>query len=449
MSPAADGTAQPEGAGMSPAANGAARSEPAAVVVGAGAAGVAAALALRARGVTPRVLMAGSGASALFGGTLDLLPWEREATPPTSKVPAAAADALALLGLYDVPERGSLVATTAGLLRPARGVDRALLDLARLPPGPVLVPRSDHHGWDAATLARSLSDSDRARRHGLAFTPVDATITRFRDERPLANAELAARHDDAARLGWLTARLREVLARTPSAVAVLLPPWLGADRPRAETRSEARGRPGGAAACALASACGVRFERARDRAFATHGIEVRRTWVTRVRADEGRFRVECEDAEPVSAPAVILATGGLVGGGLAYAPGVGAPAGAPLEPRPTFRATLETYGAVGTRGGPLDLPGSLFGRPPESLAWPAEDHPLLERAGLLVGPDFTVLGAPDGLRACGDLVADRPRTWLDAWSSGASLAAAVRQPVAEEREADLDGEVLALRGVGR
>lgn len=424
------------------------------VIVGAGAAGVATALALRARGITARVLTAGSGASSLFGGTLDLVPWDREAWPSGSALAPAAADVLAELDLYALPEGGALVATTAGLLRPARGIDRALLDLAPLPPGNVVVPRSDHHGWDAVTLARSLADSAAARQRGLSFVPVEATITRYRDERPLAHAELAARHDDPARLGWLADRLREALARANNAVAVLLPPWLGVDRPRAEALSGAIGVPCGEASCALASACGVRFERARDRAFATAGIEVRRTWVTRISRQDGdgaaSFLVACEDADPLTARTVVLATGGLIGGGLAFTPSDAVLGGAvSREARPMFRVAIETPGTLGTRGKPLDRPGSLFGRPPEALAWPYEEDPLLERVGLLVAPDFAVLGAPDGLRACGDVAADRRRTWLDAWASGVSLAAAVREPIPEEHVADLESEVLALRGVGR
>jgi len=411
------------------------------LIVGAGAAGVSAAIALASRVSGVRVLTAGSGASSLFGGTLDVTPWQKHGAPAWLEGDLQAT--LDRLELYRLPEKGALVATTAGILRPARGIDRALLDLRELSRGNVLVPRADHHAWDANALARSLADSAEARAQNLAFTAVDATITRFRDERPLANAEIAARHDDPQRLSWLADRLRETLARAGTVAAVLLPPWLGIDRPRAEALSERVGVPCGEASSALASSAGLRFERARDRTFATMGVEARRAWVERIRStgtpERPAFAIETDEGETHLASLVLLATGGLVGGGLAYDPG---------EARAPFRTAIEVECTVGAHQRPLDRPGSLSGAPPESLAWPFTDDPLLERAGVLVGPGFAVKDAPRGLYACGDLIADRPRTWLEAWSSGVSFADGVLVG-AQKLVPDLEGEVLALRGVGR
>ena len=422
------------------------------VVVGNGAAGLAAALRLAMSGCRVHVVGGGSGASSLSCGAIDRTPWEESAAQAESAPPAPdrdsagagdevgeeAAELLEMLELYRVPAQGMLLATTSGILRPAHGADRALLDLKSVPRGAVLVPRCDHYSWDAVTLARSWGDTDIARASGLHFAAVDTTLTRYREERPLCDADLAARHDDPGRLGWLGERLREALGRSGPCVAVLLPPWLGIDAPRAEALSERVGLPCGEAACALASAAGRRFDRARDRALARANVDSSRAWVRRVApsrpAPGAAWTIELEDGEPLEASAVVLAAGGLVGGGLAYEPSEALFSGeVPPSARPTFRATIDAPATLGAYGRPLDLPGSLFGVAPESLAWPFVRDPIMDRAGLLVDAHHRVEGAP-GLFACGDLAADRPRTWLEAWTSGVragrySLVASLRNDV--------------------
>jgi hypothetical protein len=58
----------------------------------------------------------------------------------------------------------------------------------------------------------------------------------------------------------------------------------------------------------------------------------------------------------------------------------------------------------------------MFGVAPESLAWPFEANPALDRVGILIDHDGR--GAP-GIFVAGDLVEGRPRTWLEALESGA------------------------------
>jgi glycerol-3-phosphate dehydrogenase subunit B len=394
-----------------------------AIVIGSGTSGTAAALALAAAGHVVRVVAGGSGASLLTTGAIDAHPWETAPSCDPAPVDATTLDLLRTLDLYDVGPAEALVATISGIVRPARGVDRALLDLAQLPAGNVMIPRCDRHGWDATALARAWTDAPRAHDRQLAFVAVDAQITRFSDERAIRDADIAARHDEDARLSWLADRLREFLSRA-AYVAVILPPWLGVDRARAADLTRLLGLPCGEAVAGLAGPAGLRFDRARKRAFAAAGVETIDTWATRLHFSAGTWRVELEDGEPLEAAAVVLATGGLVGGGLAYEPSGSILASAlPSHARPTFRSTIDAPVTIGAHARPLDLPGSLFGVQPEALAWPFAADPLLERAGVLASVDMRALQAPAGLFACGELVADRPRAWLDAFASGARAGA--------------------------
>ncbi len=395
-----------------------------AIVIGSGVAGTAATLALSAAGHHVRIVGGGSGASLLTTGAIDQRPWETvPAAAPVVPVDATTLDLLSALDLYDVGADEALVATIAGIVRPTRGIDRGLLDLGRLPAGNVLVPRCDRHGWDATALARAWTDAPRAHERKLDFTAVDAQITRFSDERAIRDADIAARHDEDARLAWLGDRLREFLSRA-AYVAVLLPPWLGIEKPRAADLSRALGIPCGEAVCGLGGPAGLRFDRARARAFAAAGVDVIGTWATRITFNAGTWRVELEEGDALEAAAVVLATGGLVGGGLAYEPSGSMLASAlPSHARPTFRSTVDAPVTIGAHGRPLDLPGSLFGVQPEAIAWPFVADPLLERAGVLASADMRPQQAPAGLFACGELVADRPRTWLDAFATGARAGA--------------------------
>jgi hypothetical protein len=83
---------------------------------------------------------------------------------------------------------------------------------------------------------------------------------------------------------------------------------------------------------------------------------------------------------------------------------------------------------LGAHGRPLDLPGSLFGVAPESLAWPLarDGHATMDRVGVLCDEHGRVAA---GLYAAGELVADAPRTWLAALESGARAGAAAARDV--------------------
>lgn len=390
------------------------------IVVGAGIAGTSAALAGAAAGARVTLLDGGSGASTLASGALDLTPWEDGASHDDEPLREPfVVRVLSALECFSLPARDVVLATTAGVLRPARGMDRALLDLSSLSSGVVVVPRSVHPAWDAGALARGWNDTRLARERSLEFVAVDATITRLLDERYLALADIAARHDDPARLSWLAARLKETAARAAvnRVAAIVVPPWLGVERARAEELSRQIGVPCGEALIGPGGPAGLRFEAARDRAFASAGIAVVSARATEALREGDKWKVALEHGEPLVADRVVLAMGGLVGGGVAYAPSSAILAGElPPRSRASFACTLDAPVAIGANGRAMTIPGSLFGESPEALAWPYSSAPLLERAGVLTSSSGHV---KDGLYAAGDLVADRPRTWLSALAQGA------------------------------
>ena len=392
------------------------------VVIGSGISGAAAALAAANAGASIRVLTGAAGASVLSGGALDFAEWSSDT--PRGKLNEVAEKAFSALDFGSLPDEGILAATTAGIVRPAAGADHALLDLDRVGRGAVLVPRGDHPNWDAPVLARCWGASAVAAARAVSFVALDAQLNRFKDERVLADAEIAARHDDEARLDWLAERIREILSRNPGFVGVILPPWLGTKKSLADILSKKVGIRCGEALTGLAGPSGARFVSARDRAFAKASIDVISGWATSARASKSGWRVDLEDGTSLDADAVILATGGLVGGGLAYSPAASA-VGAELPPNATatIRSTVACDVVLGERGEPVGPPSSFFGAQPEAIAWPFARDAWIERVGILVDDLGRARGAGGSLFACGDALADRPRAWLDALASGARAGA--------------------------
>jgi glycerol-3-phosphate dehydrogenase subunit B len=298
----------------------------------------------------------------------------------------------------------------AGLVRRADGCDAALLDVASVGPGAIAVADCRRPGWNARELARSWGEK---------YTPLEASLFRYTDEAYLPDPDLAARHDDEARLAWLADRLKEALARAPGRWAgIVLPPVLGIAAARAQALSSAVGLPCGEAVGAPGGAVGLRFERSRDRALASAGAVTLVGRASEVEPLDGIWRTKAEDGRVFNSYSVVIATGALVGGGLAYAPSEAALATAlPSLVVPPMRLTLRAPLTVGARGRALDHPSSLFGFAPESIAQPFARGAVIEKAGVIVqGAEGA--GAP-GLFAAGDIVADSPRTWLAALSAGA------------------------------
>jgi glycerol-3-phosphate dehydrogenase subunit B len=405
------------------------------VVVGAGVAGVAAAIGARQQGARVTVVDGGTGASTLATGAIDLEPCKL-GVRSAGEVPVDARALLATLNGYTLPERGATVLTTAGIVRSARGHDASLLDIAGLESGRVAVVHCDRPGWDADALARAW---------GGTFHPVEAFILRRVDEAFIPDADFAARHDDDARLDWLAERLREALARAPGQwAAMVLPPMLGVERARAHVLSKLVGLRCGEAAGLPGGPAGLRFERARDRVVRALGLSTIKARATRVERSGPLWNVATDDGQTVKAAAVVLATGGLLGGGVAYEPAEATLATAlPAEARTPFRLTLDAPVALGAHGRPLEVPTSLFGHPPESIAWPFARDPLIDRVGAL----SPRAGSHPGLYVAGDLAADAPRLWLAALSSGirAGAAAARHAVTSGSVRSPLPGEAPASR----
>ncbi|MFO0679851.1 MAG: hypothetical protein U0169_25225 [Polyangiaceae bacterium] len=288
----------------------------------------------------------------------------------------------------------------------------------------MLVPNADVAGWDGAFLAGSLGAEAGEAGGRITFVGGPATLTRHEGEHGFPAAEMAALHDDGVRLGWLSDRLHECMKRhAPAARAVLLPPWLGARGERATVLSARLGVRVGEIVSGVPGSAGTRFRAKRDAAFERAGVTVVRGRVTAVAfdaKDAGPIRVDLEDGIRLVCDAVVLATGGVLGGGLRYFPSDATETGTvPKEARAPFEATIEAPVRVGWGGDAVPSPSSLFGTPPEELfasRWDDTEAPA-DRVGVLTGPSGRA-NADHGIFAVGDLVSDAARTVLDAVVSG-------------------------------
>ena len=373
------------------------------VVVGSGIAGTAAALAARSAGAEVVLVRGRPGATSLGSGALD-----GDAAPS-----AAAGTILEALGGYVLGD--AVLASTSGMLRRARGRDRALLALPE--GGTVLVPQCDHPRWHAPTYARAWNASPLAHQRKLHFTAVKVSMLRTTEERSMGDVELAMRFDDDARVAYAAERLREALPSTGTVKAIALPPWLGAQRARAEALSARVGVPCGEVLGDPAGPAGERFEASRDRALEAAGVEVVAAWVTRIERQGRALLVHADGAAPLRGDTVVLATGGILAGGVVYSPSEAILSTAmPPNPRPIFTLPIDVDVRLGLDGKPLGMPGSMFGIAPEALAWPFSDEPALERVGILTDHDGR---ASPAIFVAGDIVEGRRRTWLEALESGA------------------------------
>lgn len=394
------------------------------VVVGGGFAGVAAAVAAREAGAQVTLWCGRGGASSFAPGAFDELPWdELEAAARlvgaelvAAPLPAGVRSLLeALEHVQIVPDGAPLarLSTTVGVVRTTRAHDRALLDLTAIRGRTLLVPRADRANWDADALARALAESA----HVTAVEVVDCPVLRYDEETRISDAELAERHDDPARIDWLCRGLRrEVERRTATSCAVLLGPWLGRRASRDAELSQLVGAPVGETMSALAGTAGLRFEFARERLLSREGVRVLSGEVASVRST-GRALEVAGGAELVTASSVVLAMGGLVGGGIVYDPpehGAGAEGSDRLGP--PFRLAIDVSGAKVSATREHGLAGSIEGPVLDCSAWPAAGRAgLLERVGVHVAASGEVV---PGIFAAGDITFGGRRTALAALASG-------------------------------
>ncbi len=386
------------------------------LVIGAGAAGTAAAWCAVRAGVEVTLVHHLPGATELYSGALAGQP-----SAPASTLDDEVRGFVRALGLWSVEPRGHRVATGSGVVRTAYGIDHALLDLEPLAGLRIAVADVEREHYDGKSLACALGASAWARQTRTRFDAVRVDLLRREQERRYTHHDFAELHDSAERIEWLAERLGRA---SLSHDAWLLGPWLGLEpaaiaqlrlsllRPVGETTS----LPGGAA--------GDRFRHARDRLLAELGVGVVRSRVLRLSLSGGIWQAELEapEARAVEASALILAVGGLVSGGIELAP--------PDALGKSFRLSLEVPVALGVDAQELDTVATLHGPVLDRLG-----PSVLDRVGILTdGPAARGVGQ---LFAAGACVADRQRTVLEAVESGiraarAALRRSVRPPPRRE-----------------
>jgi glycerol-3-phosphate dehydrogenase subunit B len=406
------------------------------LVIGGGLSGLAAAYA--ARRAAPEVnvvLVTGRlGATEFSPGALDDTPWDEleRAEAVLSSVGARVDDApereleaelrglLDALGLFAPASTGRpLLATSGGVLRRCRVAPKTALDLRTCGDRLVLLPDLDRQGWDATSLARSLAADPRAP----ALQVASALALRFSDEALIADVDLARRHDDPARVEWLGRELLRAKERAGRAVAFLLGPWLGVETDAAERLTSAIGCPVGEIVAAHAGTFGARFRAARTLLAEREGIDLVDGEATELLHRRDVLEVIVEEAVH-PADRVVLATGGVAGGGVVYRPPlVDATADGALHIAPSFTLSLRADVPLGPPHRRA-LAGSSEGPVLDQTAWPSgSNQGALERVGLVVDAGHRVLGS-ERVFAAGDLVAERPRTTLVAAASGLAAGAA-------------------------
>lgn len=368
-------------------------------IIGGGAAGTAAAWCARRAGADVTLFFDRPGATSLCSGALDQLPWEQAAADPP-----LAPDVLAFTAAFEawtVGTRSARVATYAGILRPTRGADTALLDVEAIAGKRVAVVDAPIDGHDGRALARSLSAGAWATKTGTRFEAVAVSGILEPSEERLPAFDVACLHDSRERAARLAECLRRADAR---ADAWLVGPWLGASAGAAEGVRKLLGKAVGETTSPPGGVAGSRFEASRDALLSSLGVTVRRARVHALSGHASSFRLNVAGAEH-EADAVVLAIGGMASGGIALSP-----AGAADALSPSVRAPV----LVGMSGNVLM---AASGGGPD---WAALGIPALERVGIL-GDGAAARGA-EGVFVAGDALADRPRTVLECVRAGIEAA---------------------------
>jgi glycerol-3-phosphate dehydrogenase subunit B len=384
------------------------------LVIGGGFSGIAAAWALSQRGREVRLVWEGPGASSLYPGVLDRVDWTG---PPDPRPLVSDAEGfLGALGCF-APSGGvgARVATGAGMLRPARVRDRAVLDLEPLRGRRIGVVDFDRPGWDAAALARAFSESTWARHSRTEFQPLRVAAPHLDALHGLPPLELAARADDPA---WLAELAPGLATAGDGQSPLLLGPWLGLSPGTVERWRELIRRPMGETLSDPGGAAGARYEAARDAWLVRAGLRVEQGHVRSVTPRGRHFEVMIQrdlEAPPTlltdDVSEVILAIGGVTGGGIRFLSGLG-PEGR------TFSLSLDAPVALRLAGREVALHSGALGADLQLLGVES----LLE-VGLSV--DEQMVARAPALYAVGDVVANRPRQALEAIYSALGAARAV------------------------
>lgn len=371
-------------------------------IIGAGIAGSACAWFASRSGADVVLIGDRSGASELYPGVIDLEPWERGAN---GVIPATWNEFVTALDLWVVEKMPCHVATPAGVVRTARGRDRALLDLSSVAGKHVAVADVIRDDWDGELVTRALQASHFAKETGTRFSLVPLPITR-NHERSISSWDFAHGFDDEARLAELAA-----LLTADHGDAWLLGPWLGTKRGLVQKLRERVKVPVGETTSQPGGAAGARFEGARDALLAklTNTVRVHARVTALEKKSDGWRVVTSQDR--VDVDRVIVAVGGVVGGGIELD---GAkpdhPGGA------AFHLSFVAPVAIELDGLAVDGVSSLHG-----VDFAARGLASLERIGIACEGEG-VRGEARGLFAAGDVVAGRPRTVLEAIGSGIRAA---------------------------
>jgi glycerol-3-phosphate dehydrogenase subunit B len=310
------------------------------------------------------------------------------------------------LGAWELGSAALRVATLEGNLRPARGADRALLNLERCAGKRVAVVDLERDDWDAPLLAASFAGSSWARQTQTHFYGARVRALQNGFERRISGYDFAALHDSVERSQAL---LSAVQASGVTPDAWLFGPWLGIERALAGELSQALRVPVGETTSGLGGAAGARFERARDRLL-DRDADVRRGRVTQLERARSGYRVTAVGHSPSEFSAVVLATGGVAAGGVALERSFERRGGTGFRLSFTAPVALELNHEV------VEGVSSL-----SNVDFVARGLGTLLEVGIAAGADGAVRDNP-GLFAAGDALAGRPRLALEAARSGLNAA---------------------------
>jgi hypothetical protein len=178
-------------------------------------------------------------------------------------------------------------------------------------------------------------------------------------------------------------------------------------------------RPLGETLSELGGAAGLRYEAARDAWLEKSGVRVERAALSSVARRGTGYEVLCRRASdaPLTPLAenvaeVILAIGGVAGGGIRFLAGTTGPEGR------SFSLSLDAPVALRLGGREVSLQSGALGADLQQLGLEA-----LTRVGLSV--DEQMLARAPDLYAVGDVVEGRPRCALEAVYGGLAAARAV------------------------
>ena len=381
-------------------------------IVGGGIAGVAAAFAAQRKGFDVTLLGSSTGATSLYSGALD--PPE-----PGASVDDGTRDEQRALTQADERLRQDLdafvasmalwgkrkhVITGEGRVRGSRLGDHALLDVSRASGQVVAVLGEARCGWNRHAIAETLQTQSWSRETGTEFRAFDVELCRDPAELRLTELEFAALHDDPRRLSWLA---RQLSVSLRGCGAALVGPWLGLSPQSVTTlRGSFSAMQIGEVLSGVGGAAGHRWEVARATFLVSLGIELHDVSVECITREGEKWSVRgtmCGDDgaalwQSETTDAVVLATGGLVGGGLQATGGGSGISGFSLCPSAPL---------------PLELDGVQLDPGPRDWEFDRLGVSVLDR----IGCSSQSRRAP-GLFAAGELVAGLSRTALASAASG-------------------------------